>query len=171
MNRLTQWFGSDEEQGRVAGLVPRLDGVYFPEELIDVLLAALAAYEDTGLSPEEVTAIKHSFMGREIAKITEFDGVPIQRLKELSQADKDEQLVVLPCKVGDTVYVVFSNGIRPYIVDRIYVIASNEVQVRMRFNLTEILHLSGIEFGKSVFLTYEAAKLALDGDDAKHGKV
>lgn len=158
MNRLTQWFGSDEEQGRVAGLVPRLDGVYFPEELIDVLLAALAAYEDTGLSPEEVTAIKHSFMGREIAKITEFDGVPIQRLKELSQ-------------VGDTVYVVFSNGIRPYIVDRIYVIASNEVQVRMRFNLTEILRLSGIEFGKSVFLTYEAAKLALDGDDAKHGKV
>lgn len=57
----------------------------------------LAAYEDTGLEPEEVTAIKHALMGREIAKITEFDGIPIQRLQELAQAENDGRLVVLPC--------------------------------------------------------------------------
>ena len=56
MKRLTQWFG-DEEYGRVAGLVQRLDGVYLDDELIDVLLEALAHYEDTGLEPEEIVAI------------------------------------------------------------------------------------------------------------------
>lgn len=58
------------------------------------ILHRLAAYEDTGLEPEEVTAIKHAFMGREIAKITEFDGIPIQRLQELARAEKDGRPVV-----------------------------------------------------------------------------
>lgn len=56
----------------------------------------LTAYENTGLEPEEVTAIKNAVMGQEIAKITEFDGIPIKRLQELAQAEKDGRLVVLP---------------------------------------------------------------------------
>lgn len=43
--------------------------------------------------------------------------IPLQRLMELAQAERDERLVVLPCKVGDTVYRVFTpKGREPVIV-------------------------------------------------------
>lgn len=56
----------------------------------------LARYEDTGLYPESVEAIKLSMMGKAISEITEFDGLPIDRLRELADADKDGRVVVLP---------------------------------------------------------------------------
>ena len=56
----------------------------------------LAAYEDTGLTPESVEALKLSMMGKAISEITEFNGLPIDRLRELADADKDGRLVVLP---------------------------------------------------------------------------
>ena len=81
----------------------------FPEELIGVtlvpdnpimckMLLRLAAYEDTGLEPESVEALKLSMMGKAISEITEFDGLPIDRLRELAEADKDGRVVVLPCQ-------------------------------------------------------------------------
>ena len=56
----------------------------------------LAAYEDTGLEPEEVTQIKLAIMGKSLAEIKEFEGVSIDRMIELTQAEKDGRLVVLP---------------------------------------------------------------------------
>ena len=56
----------------------------------------LKAYEDTGLEPEGVEALKLSMMGKAISEITEFDGLPIDRLRELADAEKDGRLVVLP---------------------------------------------------------------------------
>ena len=41
-------------------------------------------------------------MGKAVAEIKEFDGLPIERLKELAEADEEGRVVVLPCKVGDT---------------------------------------------------------------------
>lgn len=64
----------------------------------------LAAYEDTCLEPGEVNAAKYALMGQEIAKITEFDGVPIDHIRALVQAEKDGRLLVLPCKGGDTLW-------------------------------------------------------------------
>lgn len=55
----------------------------------------LKAYEDTGLEPKSVEALKLSMMGKAISEITEFDGLPIDRLRELAEADKDGRLVVL----------------------------------------------------------------------------
>ena len=55
----------------------------------------LAAYEDTGLEPEEVTQIKLAIMGKSLAEIKEFEGVSIDRMIELTQAEKDGRLVVL----------------------------------------------------------------------------
>lgn len=88
-------------------------GVYFPEELVGVtltpdnatihrLLWRLAAYEDTGLEPESVEALKLSMMGKAISEITEFNGLPIDRLRELAEADKDGRVVVLPFTSGRT---------------------------------------------------------------------
>ena len=57
----------------------------------------LAAYEDTGLEPEEIL-----YLGdlREMKREIIF-GVTAERLKELAEADKAGRLEVLPCKVGD----------------------------------------------------------------------
>lgn len=52
--------------------------------------------EDAGLSPEMVAHLKIVSMGRTIAQITEFEGVPIDRLRELAEADKQGRVVVLP---------------------------------------------------------------------------
>lgn len=65
----------------------------------------LAAYEDTGFTPEAGAQLK------KIAEIFNCDLDNTAQLKELCdklrgwrQAEQDGRLVVLPCKVGDTVY-------------------------------------------------------------------
>lgn len=61
----------------------------------------LRHYEDTGLSPESVEALKLSMMGKAVSEVTEFNGLPIDRLRELAEADKEGRIVILPAK---TVY-------------------------------------------------------------------
>lgn len=73
---------------------------------MEVLFYRLAAYEDTGLEPEEIIT------GKELAEIAcgleqlkkyqELGNV--DRLRELAEADKEKRCVVLPCKVGDIVF-------------------------------------------------------------------
>lgn len=61
----------------------------------------LKDYEDTGLMPAEV----HSMYGEWCAMMSVLNGIgSYERLRELAEADKDERLVVLPCKVGNTVW-------------------------------------------------------------------
>ena len=97
-------------------------GVQYQADFVD----RLAAHEDTGLYPESVEALKLSMMGKAISEITEFNGLPIDRLRELAEADKDGRVVVLPCKVGDTVWFkTYKNnardciGVQPHEVTRI----------------------------------------------------
>ena len=121
----------------------------------------LAAYEDTGLTPESVEALKLSMMGKAIAEIKEFNGLPVDRLRELAEADKDGRLVVLPCKVGDTVYRIVRDA-DPHI-------ARDEAR-NMYFadDMTLCVELVGgriilsEKFGKTVFLTREVAEKALE---------
>ena len=122
----------------------------------------LAAYEDTGLMPENVEALKLSAMGKAIAEITEFDGLPIDRLRELAEADKDGRLVVLPCKVGDVVYGFHGEKtILPMVAKWIetntdgWCIAVQYAPMAPRFYQFS-------DFGKTVFLTREEAKKALE---------
>lgn len=55
-------------------------------------IVRLAAYEETGLEPEAVEHLKLASMGKAIAKIKEFEGAPINRLRELAQADKADEI-------------------------------------------------------------------------------
>ena len=67
-----------------------------------VVCEHLAAYEDTGLTPEEIKApLTEDAMINLAAQAL---GVEPSRLRELAVADKDGRCVVLPCKVGDVVY-------------------------------------------------------------------
>ena len=109
------------------------------------LYGRLKAYEDTGLYPESVEALKLSMMGKAISEITEFEGLPIARLRELAAADKDGRCVVLPCKVGDTVWRIkrtfetYPDKSEPYIEPD-------------AFLLQDVFYI-----GKTVFLTREEA--------------
>lgn len=64
----------------------------------DDLLARLAAYEDTGLGPEDMAAV------RLLAASADHD--KSVRLLELSKADEDGRLVVLPCKIDEPIYIL-----------------------------------------------------------------
>ena len=59
----------------------------------------LAAYEDTGLTPEEVTALQKDWSDL-CTVIGECGG--IDRLRELEEADKEGRVVVLPFTSGRT---------------------------------------------------------------------
>lgn len=123
-------------------------------QIIRQLYSALAAYEDTGMMPESVEALKLSMMGKAIAEIKEFNGLPVDRLRELAEADKDGRLVVLPCKVGDTVYLIVTKRARNYTPEFRFVKKS-----RLTFlNMERILQ----DFGKEAFLTREEAEKTLE---------
>lgn len=103
MERVTQWFG-DETHGREAGLADKYDGVYLDDELIQVLLNRLATYEDTGMTPEEIKGADEF--------LKENWEMPLERLvegMELIMAKDSGRLVVLPCRVGDTVYRIIDD--------------------------------------------------------------
>ena len=126
----------------------------------------LAAYEETGLKPEAVEHLKLASMGKAIAEIKEFEGVPINRLRELAQAEKEGRLVVLPCKVGDTVYIIHNRAIRKTTVESIHQWSSGHWKLSVHTD-KKYIHWTGYEvhfesFGKTVFLTREAAEAALE---------
>lgn len=62
-------------------------------QIIRQLYSALAAYEDTGRTPEEVSARVKDWSDL-CTIVGECGG--IDRLRELAEADKDSRLVVLP---------------------------------------------------------------------------
>ena len=64
----------------------------------------LRAYEATGLTPEQYENAKVI-----IEAAFSDDTSKAERIQELLKADKDGRLVVLPCKVGDTIYHVRCN--------------------------------------------------------------
>ena len=83
------------------------------------------------------------------------------RLRELAEADRDGRLVVLPCKVGDTVYFrtydcngTVDLGIQPNKVTAIVGLAI----VRGRY---DFVGLFPGQYGVSWFLTREEAEAAL----------
>ena len=92
------------------------------------------------------------------------------RLRELAEADKDGRVVVLPCKVGDTVYMIerifdIDNGVRDEICARKVIgHGGNNLNKLWLIGSGGICNVSIFvsEFGKTVFLTHEEAKKALE---------
>lgn len=126
------------------------------------ILLRLAAYEDTGLTPEEVTAAKVALMGKTLAEITEFEGVPIARLRELAEADKAGRVLILPC-APDAIYWEKVGGI----------LAQSRFEGLHVYEDGTIKYAGyGIEIcsediGKTVFLTGEEAEKALQEMEGK----
>lgn len=117
----------------------------------------LKAYEDTGLTPEQCEnekAIVESAFSDDTSKA--------ERIRELLKADKDGRMVVLPCKVGDTVYFrtydcngTVDLGIQPH---NVTAIVGHAI---VRGEYTDV-GLSQGQYGVSWFLTREEAESALE---------
>ena len=126
---------------------------YTTSEWIDMLTDRLAAYEDIGLEPEEIKerleAGKELFF--ELADLYNDLG-PVDHLRELVQAEKDGQLVVLPCKVGSTVFAAETRPVIPLYVAHVGVVLDGGDGEDWE---------SLDNFGKTIFLTHEEAEAAL----------
>ena len=109
----------------------------------------LAAYEDTGLTPEEVSALIKDWIDLRTT-IGECGG--IDRLRGLAEADKDGRVVVLPCRAGSTVYRL------QYIEQTPGRFVVGVAEIKFALIWLE-------EFGKTVFLTREEAEKALEAKD------
>lgn len=149
--------------------VPGEFGTY--EAFFDYSMAVkrLGHYEDTGLEPDEIYEVRFLIAAQR-------DPQKLARLRELVLADEAGRLVVLPCKVGDTVYVIdpgdYKHDYKPYVRPKTVreiswkatsrkdlgwglILAGGDCGTSARYKLSNV--------GKTVFLTREEAEAALAG--------
>lgn len=99
MERLTEkhYLGTDHYVTCSGNCNVDMDCIECPS--FDRLVERLAAYEDTGLTPAEVSALVKDWSDR-CTIVGECGG--IERMRDLAEADKDGRLVVLPFTSGST---------------------------------------------------------------------
>ena len=162
MERLTEkhYLGTDHYMTCSGNCNVDMDCIDCPS--FDRLVERLAAYEDTGLTPDEIKSMKDEhFSGLEMAKLHS----ALMQLKKYQEADKDGRLVVLPCKVGQRVFALLDTDKH---------ISECEVKQigmgnKIGFIGLEPIGARGREYGvalngfdKTVFLTREEAEKALE---------
>lgn len=84
----------------------------------------------------------------------------LDRLEKLAEADRDGRVVVRPCKVGDTLFRVFAGEILEHKVSNMRYLA---IQGRWDIDTTPFCSYVESSIGKTIFLTREEAKAALEG--------
>jgi hypothetical protein len=148
-------------------LTKKIDGgTVFPEGLVGVtltpdnpimckMLLRLATYEDSGCAPEEID------MDHEAAETLRqlCQGCDLDRLEKLAEADKDERVVVLPCKIGDKLYRVFAGEIFEHRVGSMKYFA---IQGRWDIETYPFCPCVESSIGETIFLTREEAEKALE---------
>lgn len=131
------------------------------------LKARLAAYEDTGLTPEEVLPKdKADEIALKFMRLADLESLcSYTRLRELAEADKDVRLVVLPCKVGQRVFALLDMDKHISECEVKQIGFGNEIG----FVGIEPIGARGREygvsikgFGKTVFFSREEAEKALE---------
>ena len=163
MERLTEW---NDEQTRHAyyprcfeepcyGGGCKINDCPFETAVCD----RLAAYEDTGLSPEKV-----SWMKEVVEAAFDNDTSRIERAHNLHVADKEGRVIVLPCKVGQRVFALLDTDKHISECEVKQIGLGNEIG----FVVLEPIGARGRKygvalngFGKTVFLTREKAEKAL----------
>ena len=133
----------------------------------DRLVERLAAYEDSGCAPEEVLSKdKADKIALKLMRLADLESLcSYDRLRELAEADKDERVVVLPCKVGQRVFALLDTDKHLSECEVKQIGLGNEIG----FVGIEPIGARGREygvsikgFGKTVFLTREEADKALE---------
>lgn len=100
-------------------------------------------------------------------------GVEADRLCELAEADKDGRLVVLPCKVGDTVWIVgavrklYSAKVRTFFCGHTSAVRGGDDDGHIHMIRTTECDIPMQKFGKTVFLSREEAEKDLQETEGK----
>lgn len=92
------------------------------------------------------------------------------RLRELAEADKDGRVVILPCKVGDTVWANLDGMRHPRKCVIEFVKIGSHVTAIVFYTVDGLREQYGVNpssFGKTVFLTREEAEKALQEMEAR----
>ena len=116
----------------------------------------------------------YSFFCKALNRVSEIedilgDNYDLSRLRELVEADRDGRCVILPCKVGDTVYTIAYSMCKWRELDKCAMYCSGHVDEECwegRKEVTEkVFSIYDIgRIGKTVFLTRKAAEAALKGE-------
>lgn len=132
----------------------------------------LAAYEDTGMTPERCAEFARADAELRYIVMRDAEQEGVARLRELTEADKDGRLVVLPCKVGGTLWVTGRDNvpremeledpdIRAVCTDEDNLCMSTCNRKPDGFCAYRLRN-DGADIGKTVFLTREEAEKALE---------
>lgn len=121
----------------------------------------LKQYEDTGLSP---IACEES---AKIEKGLSKGGYSTSRMVELMCADKEGRVIVLPCKVGDILWItgsirrLYSAKVRTFFIGHPSGVRGGDNDGGTQMIRTTECDVPMRDFGKTVFLTREEAEKAL----------
>lgn len=118
----------------------------------------LRAYKATGLTPERCAEFARADAEGRYIVMRDAEQEGVARLRELAEADKDGRLVVLPCKVGDTVYFALLGKI---IEKQVFSIVAFSNSTRIYCGGTSE-YFRPEDIGKTFFLTREEAEKALE---------
>ena len=124
------------------------------------VFSKLAAYEDTGLEPEQIDELNKMLLNDQIRH-----GRALDKLLEYQKLEKQGLLIKLPCKVGDRVYTIFCNEVYEKTIDRIIINRFTTPQIWVETKLefaTSKLERWDMAIGKTIFLTREEAEKALE---------
>lgn len=166
MERLTEkhYLGTDHYMKCSGNCNVDMDCIDCPS--FDRLVERLAAYEDTGLTPEQcknAKAIIESAFSDDTSKA--------ERIRELLKADMAGRLVVLPCKPGEKLWVIGRDNMPREMALKapdIRTVCTDEDNLCMATCNRKPdgfcayrLRNDGTSIGKTVFLTREEAEKAL----------
>lgn len=162
MERLTEKYCLAEDHYMKCSEDCNVDMACVDCPAFDKLIERLAAYEDTGLTPEEIKApFTEDTMINLAAQVL---GVDIGRLRELAEADKDGRVVVMPCKFGDKLYRVFGEEIQEFTVSNIKYMG---LQHRWSVDTTPFILYAENLIGTELFLAREEAARAIQEMEGK----
>ena len=120
----------------------------------------LAAYEETGLTPEEIDMDHEA--AEQLRRLCR--DCNLDRLEKLAEADRADRLVVLPCQSGEHVFALLDNQTHIWECEVEHAVLDGWRKV---FAIRPLGHSKDSyyapfgAFGQSIFLTREEAEAAL----------
>ena len=165
MERLTNKRDADaqreEYERRLANGYPR----NIPEERF----LRLAAYEDTGLTPERCAEFARADAEGRYIVMRDAEQEGVARLRELAEADRAGRLVVLPVRpvltqsIGSMLYIIEDGEIVEDSLCEALVGMGSTGEINIFYTtLSDQISFEQADIGKTVFLTREAAEKALE---------
>ena len=167
MERLTKRCDRGDGVIEVIHYGHRYGRAFFPvkheyDEYVTII-DRLAAYEDSGLEPEEVKRVQETLVTAQRLKKEQYDV-----LEKYLKAEAEDRLVILPCKVGTEVFALWygANVIPGTVIGYSLHEWTEAASVRVLFDTKKVNGTRDYSigaFGKTLFFSREEAESALKG--------